>query len=104
MHQLRESMSKVELALLYHLCLGLPPKITLLKSIKNDQLELVLRLSYKLIIRHLPQTIADLKDRMRRIRQCVQSTRNPIQQIQDARVEVKDMNPTKEVRVEGHVH
>ena len=97
MQQLRDSMSKAELALFYHQCLGSPAITTLLKAIKNKQLESFPGLTYELISRHLPQTTADVKGRMSRIRQGVQSTRNQIEQIREARAEVDDMNPDEEI-------
>ena len=97
MQQLRDSMSKPELALFYHQCLGSPAITTFLKAIKNNQLDSFPGLTYELISRHLPQTTADVKGRMTRIQKGIQSTRNPIQEIQDARENVDDMNPTEEI-------
>ena len=97
MQQLRDSMSKPELALFYHQCLGSLAITTLLKAIKNNQLESFPGLTYELISRHLPQTTADVKGRMTRICKGVQSTRNQMQEIREARDKVEDMNPTEEV-------
>ena len=81
MQQLRDSMSKPELALFYHQCLGSPAITTFPKAIKKNQLESFPELTYKLISRHLPQTTADVKGRMTRIRKGVQSTQNQMQEI-----------------------
>ena len=54
MQQLRNSMSKPELALFYHQCLGSPAITTLLKAIKYNQLESFPGLTYELISRRLP--------------------------------------------------
>ena len=92
MQQLCDSILKEKVVLFYHRCLSLSHKITPLKAIKVDQLELFPGLTYELISRHLPQTTADMKSRTRQIRQGAQSIR------------VEDMNQTEEVSVVQYVY
>ena len=77
----------------YHQVLCSPPKTTLLKAIKNNQLKTFPGLTYELINKHLPESTATYKGHMVRRRQGSQSTRNQRQAILDARAQVNDMHP-----------
>ena len=90
-------MTKPELAMFYHQCLGSPPKPTLLRAIKNGQLSSFPGLTYELISRHLPRSTATEKSRMSRVKQGVQSTQRNNTEIILARQELEDMNPTEEI-------
>ena len=81
----------------FHQCLGLPAVTTLLTDSKNDQLDSFPELMYELISRHLLQTTADKKNRMKWIHKGVQLTQIQMHQIQDTRAELEDINPTKKV-------
>ena len=77
----------------YHQVLCSPPKITLLKVIKNGQLKTFPGLSYELINKHLPKSTATYKGHMTRRRQGSQSTQNQRQAIVDTRAKVDDIHP-----------
>ncbi len=89
--------TKAELAQYIHQCLCSPPKATLLKAINNGQLSSFPGLTYDLINKHLPPSTATDKGHMHRTRQGVQSTRNNITAIRDARTEVDNMSPNEEI-------
>jgi len=91
------TMSKDELAKYHHQTLCSPPKITLLKAIKNNQLRSFPGLTYQLINKYLPPSTATDKGHMVRRSQGIQSTSNNRQDILDARQAVDDMNPTEQV-------
>ena len=59
-----ETSSKAELAMFYHQILCSPPKTTLLKAIKNKQLETFPGLTYELINHHLIGSTATHKGHM----------------------------------------
>ena len=60
--------SKEELAMYYHQCLCSPPKTTMLRAIRNGQLQSFPGLTYELIARHLPPSTATDKGHMIRTR------------------------------------
>ena len=88
--------TRAELAMYYHQCLCSPPKSTLLKAIRNNQLTSFPGLTYELISKHLPPSSATDKGHMVRTRQGTRSTRSNRQAILDARLQVEDMNPPAE--------
>ena len=88
--------SHAQLAMFYHQCVGSPPVSTFVKAIRNGQFRSFPGLTAELITKHLPPSKATAKGHMVRQRQGVQSTRNQRQQIQDARLELADMNPPQE--------
>ena len=77
----------------YHRILCSPPKSTLLKAIRNKQLDSFPGLTYELISKHLPPSTATDKGHLIRTRQGVRSTRTNRVHINDARLQVDDMNP-----------
>ena len=92
-----ETSSREELAMFYHQIMGSPPKSTLLKAIKNNQLQSFPGLTYGLIKNHLPPSTATHKGHMTRKRKGVQSTKNKQDEILDARRIVDDMNPPEQM-------
>ena len=88
--------SMEELAMYHHQILGSPPPSTLLKAIRNYQLESFPGLTYELISKNLPPATATDKGHMVRTRQGARSTRNNRQQVLDARLQVDDMNPPQQ--------
>ena len=92
-----ETSSRAELAMFYHQILCSPPKTTLLKAIKNKQLETFPGLTYELINHHLPESTATHKGHMVRRRQGHQSTRNQQKAIIDSRAQVDDMHPPEQI-------
>ena len=92
-YNMHETTSKPELARYLHQMLCSPPKSTLLKVIRNKQLESIPGLTYKLIAQHLPPSMATEKGHMVRTRQGLRSTRSDRQATLDARKMVDDMMP-----------
>ena len=88
--------SREELAMYYHQCLCSPPKSTLLKAIRNNQLSSFPGLTYELIAKYLPESAATDKGHMVRTRSGTRSTRHNHQEVVDARLQVEDMNPQEQ--------
>jgi len=88
--------SPTELAMYLHQVLCSPPKTTLLKAIRNNQLSSIPGLTYELIANHLPPSTATEKGHMIRTRQGLRSTRTNKQGILDARQIVDDMQPLQQ--------
>ena len=82
--------SQEELAMYYHQCLCSPPKSSMLKAIRNNQLASFPGLTYELISKHLPPSSATDKGHMVRTRQGARSTRSNQKDILDARQSVDD--------------
>jgi len=68
--------SREELAMYYYQTLYSPPKSTLLKANKNQQLRSFPGLTYKLIVKYLPPSTATDKGYMVQTRQGVRSTKS----------------------------
>ena len=88
--------SHAQLAMFYHQCIGSPPVSTFVKAIRNGQFRSFPGLTAELITKHLPPSKATAKGHMVRRRQGVQATRSQRKQIQDAHLELADMNPPQE--------
>ena len=91
------TMTLTELAMYHHQSLCSPPKSTLLKAIRNNQLSSFPGLTYELISKHLSPSTATDKCHMVKIRKGVRSTRSNRQATLDARLEVADMNPPEQM-------
>ena len=89
--------SQEELAMYYHQCLCSPPKSSMLKAIRNNQLASFPGLTYELISKHLPPSSATEKGHMVRTRQGARSTRSNQKEILDARKSVDDMHPQEQI-------
>lgn len=92
-----ETMSKPELARFLHQCFCSPHKVTFFRAIDNGQFRSVPGLTHELIAKHLPDSTATDKGHMHRTKQGIRSTRSNTQAIRDARAEVDDMFPSKQV-------
>ena len=89
--------SQEELAMYYHQCLCSPPKSSMLKAIRNNQLASFPGLTYELISKYLPPSSATDKGHMVRTRQGARSTRSNQKEILDARKSVDDMHPKEQI-------
>ena len=92
-----ETSNKEEIAMFYHQIMESPPKSALLKAIRNDQLKSFPGLTYNLINKHLPPSVATHKGHMVRQRKGTRSTKNKQTEIFDARKEVDNMNPPEQM-------
>ena len=94
-----EMSSQVELAKHHHQTAGSTPKSTFLRSIRDHPLQWKTfpGLSYELIRKHLPPSIATYQGHMIRKRSCYNSTRRNRLGILDARNDVQDVFPTEYV-------
>ena len=91
------SSEPASLAMYLHQMLCSPPRIALLKAIRNHQLDSIPGLTYDLIATHLPPSTATEKGHMIRTRQGLRSSRSQRQDTLDARKLVDDMQPPQQI-------
>ena len=94
-HSAYHTTSRAQLAQYHHQSMFSPPQATILKAIKNNQLTYFPGLTQDLL-KHLPPATATHKGHMHLQRKGVRSTGNQQQAIKDARLDLRDMNPTQE--------
>ena len=94
-----ETSSQEELAKYHHQTVGSPPKSTFLRSIRDHPLQWKTfpGLSYELICKHLPQSMATYQGHTIRNWSGYNSTRRNRLRILDARKDVQDVFPTEQV-------
>ena len=95
-NHLHQPSTKAETAEFYHQSLFSPPTTTLLKAIKNNQLNSFPGLVPSLL-KHLPPSTATAKGHMHRNRKGLRSTRAKTKEIKDARLDLEDMNPPQQI-------
>ena len=88
--------SKAELAQFYHQSLFSPPEVTLIKAMKNQQLDSFPGLVPSLL-KHLPPSTGTAKGHMHKNRKGMRSTRANTAALKDARLDLADMNPPQQV-------
>ena len=88
--------TKSEMVQFYHQALFSPPAITLLKAIKNKQLESFPGLVPSLL-KHLPPSTATAKGHMKKNPKGLRSTRTDTQARKDAHLDILDMNPPQKI-------
>merc|ERR1711966_167889 len=95
-NHLHQSSTKAETAEFYHQSLFSPPPTTLLKAIKNNQFDSFPGLVPSLL-KHLPPSTATAKGHMPKNRKGIRSTRAKTKEIQDARLDLEDMDPPQQI-------
>ena len=88
--------TRAELAEFHHQSLLSPPTTTILKALKNNQLNSFPGLTQE-ILRHLPPSTATAKGHMHKNPKGLRSTRSNVKAQQDARLDLKEMNPQQEL-------
>ena len=86
--------SKQQLIQYLHQCLFCPPKLTLLKAIKNNQLTTWPGLTAQAVTKYLPETCpATDKGHMKRHRKGIRSTTDKLDRVEQQRILDTDMHP-----------
>ena len=95
-----QTTTKPKLAEYHHQLLFAPPTSTVLKAIKNNQLESFPGLDQTLL-KFLPPSTATHKGHMHMKRKNVRSTRKKEKEKEDPRLDEDDMNPAQEACTAG---
>ena len=90
-NHMHQTSTKAETAQFYRQSLFSPPATTLLKAVKNNQLESFPELVPSLL-KPLPPSTATAKGHMHKNRKGLQSTKSKTQEVADAHLELADIN------------